>query len=506
MFDTAQIWSPMNIPPQVAMARGRRGAVSLALALVLAVVMMLSSAPAAGAHAAFKSVTPTDGATLTSAPTSVVVEFTKDIDDNVREATLLPVNGGPIDDAWEVDGARITITTPKKMANGTWGIQWRVLGGDGHPLTGSSTFQLAAGVPPGSRSDPNATPTPPNGAAATGGGDPAAGTSEPSSGAHGGHVMASTYPHTELQRLALAGRILFFGGLLLFVGGVIFAVVAAPGWRPRYWKATLAAVVFGAWVVLGTHIAMLDERSLLAMLNPAAWFSGMFTVASRGYVLATILVLLVHVFRWHLEPAEWEERKKRGAGHPKLLLALVVVAAAAPSLSGHAADGTMLWLRIPIDMLHVLAGAAWLGGLVQMLTIVVRERSLDPRISAVVNRYAKLAGVSVGVLVVSGVYATLNELDAGVGELFGSDWGRLVLLKVVLLAATMPLANVNRLRNVPGVGHDPVQGVPRLRRFVALELAIIIWVVGATSMLVYETPPTSTSQVKASAAPSLHAG
>jgi hypothetical protein len=44
---------------------------------------------------------------------------------------------------------------------------------------------------------------------------------------------------------------------------------------------------------------------------------------------------------------------------------------------------------------------------------------------------------------------------------------------------------------VPSVSRDPVRGVPQLRRFVALELLVIVWVVGATSMLVYESPPTS---------------
>jgi copper transport protein len=212
------------------------------------------------------------------------------------------------------------------------------------------------------------------------------------------------------------------------------------------------------------------------------------------------MLLAVHFMRWQLHPGEWEDRE---AGKPILLLAAVMAAAASPSLSGHAADGIMLWLRIPLDMLHVLAGAAWLGGLVQLLTIAKRERSLDPRMFAVVTRYSKIAAVAVGVLVVTGVYATFDELDAGLGELFGSTWGRLILAKVALLVATMPLANANRLRNVPDVGYDPVRGVPRLRRFVAVELVIIVWVVGATAMLVYETPP---KDAEVSAAAPAHAG
>ncbi len=454
---------------------------TVALALVLMALVLLVWAPAAGAHAAFKSVAPADAAELDKAPTSVVIEFTKDVGDNVREATLVPPTGDEITDAWSADGARITISAPKKMASGTWGVRWRVLGGDGHPLTGSSTFIVAAPVatPPGDDAVAP-TPTPAQPVTTT--------PAEPSSANHAGHSMMSSYPHDTLERVALGGRVLFFGGLLLFIGGVMFAIFAAPGWQPRYWKRTLIATVLGALIVLGTHAAMLDERSLLGMLNPVVWFKDMVSVGVRGYVAAAVIVLVIHALRWQLEPIEWEERD---AAKPALLIALIVAACIVPSFSGHAADGTMLWIRIPLDSLHVLAGAAWLGGLVQLLTITVRQRSLDPRMVAVVNRYSRIAGASVAVLVVTGIYATLNELGAGVGELVGSTWGRLILLKVLLLVATLPLANANRLRHVPSVSLDPVRGVPQLRRFVALELLVIVWVVGATSMLVYESPPTA---------------
>jgi copper transport protein len=442
-------------------------------ALSASVAALLLFAAPAWSHAALKSVTPADGATLATQPESVVIEFSATIEDTVKEATLLPPSGKPIRDAWEADESRITIEMPASTTPGTWGIEWRVLGGDGHPLTGSTTFVVGAAPAAAGATPPADKPS---------SGVPA----EPSAENHAGHVMASTYPHTELERVALIGRIMFFAGLLLFVGGVLFAVIAAPGWQPRFWRPTLILAVLGAWIVWGSHAAMIEERSILAMLNPLAWFSDVVSVGVRGYVLAAVLLCVVHALRWQLHPREWEARE---AGKPILLLAVIMAAAASPSLSGHAADGNVLWLRIPLDMLHILAGAAWLGGLVQLLTIAKRERSLDPRMYAVVNRYSTVAAISVGVLVVTGIYATFDELDAGLGELVGSAWGRLILAKVALLAATMPLANANRLRNVPDVGYDPVRGVPKLRRFVALELVIIVWVVGATAMLVYETPP-----------------
>lgn len=461
--------------------------VRFAAAVAVALAAMFVVVAPAWSHAALKSVTPADGSKLQDQPAEVIIAFTADIQDTVKEATLLPPTGGPINDAWEASGKRITVAVPAAPVAGTWGVRWRVLGGDGHPLTGSTTFMVEGAAGDHAATMPGESiPEQPEGGAGA----------ESAADAHAGHVMASTYPHTELERVALVGRILFFGGLLLFVGGVLFAVIAAPGWQPRFWNSTLLMTVLGAWIVWGTHAAMIEERSLIEMINPLAWLSDVISVGVRGYVLAAVLLLVVHASRWQLEPREWEARD---AGKPMVLLAVVMAAAAAPSLSGHAADGNALWLRIPLDMLHVLAGAAWLGGLVQLLTIAKRERSLDPRMRRVVNRYSRVAAISVGVLVITGVFATFDELDAGLGELIGSNWGRLIIAKAALLVATMPLANANRLRNVPDVSHDPLRGVPRLRRFVAIELVIIVWVVGATAMLVYETPPKEERAVNAAA-------
>lgn len=462
----------------------RHGLVRFAVAIAAMLAATLVLAAPAWSHAALKSVTPADRAKLQEQPAEVTIAFTADIEETVKEATLLPPTGDPITDAWKASGKRITIAVPAEPVPGTWGVRWRVLGGDGHPLTGSTTFVVEGATGgPAAAVPGEAAPDQPVGTGA-----------EPAANAHAGHAMVSTYPHTELERVALVGRILFFAGLLLFVGGVLFAVIAAPGWQPRFWNSTLLMAVLGAWIVWGTHAAMIEERSPIDMVNPLAWLGDVISVGVRGYVLAAALLLIVHAVRWQLGPREWEARD---AGKPIVLLAVVMAAAAAPSLSGHAADGNALWLRIPLDMLHVLAGAAWLGGLVQLLTIAKRERSLDPRMRRVVNRYSRVAAVSVGVLVITGVFATFDELDAGLGELVGSDWGRLIIAKAALLVATMPLANANRLRNVPDVSRDPVRGVPRLRRFVAIELVIIVWVVGATAMLVYETPPKEERAVTA---------
>lgn len=430
-----------------------------ALVGLVAVLMGVALSPAAHAHVDFASVEPVNEAQLQDAPASVRITFSASVEDRVREATLVAPDGTVHDDSWSVDGPRIAIELPAPAAAGAWTVRWRVLGGDGHPISGGSTFTVGE---PGTSSQPAA----------------------PSS-------LASSYPYDALELVALVGRIAFFAGLLLFVGGMLFAMFAAPGWQPKLRQLMLAAMISGAWIVWGTHVAMLDERSALQMLVPMAWLSDVTSVAVRGYVLAAVFALAANASRRRLNPDKWSEREGQV---PLLTIALVAGAAISPSLSGHASDGEALWIRVPLDMVHILAGAAWLGGLVQVLTLARHDRIRDPRVYAVVSRYARVAAVSVGVLVVTGLYATFDEIDVGFKALVDSTWGRLVLAKAALLASTMPLANSNRLRNVPDVWKAPGQGVPRLRRFVAWELVIIIWVVVATAMLVHETPPRADSR------------
>src|SRR5690606_2053280 len=124
---------------------------------------LLLSATPAWPHADLKSVTPADGAALKVQPESVAIEFTATIEDTVKEATLLPPSGKPIEDAWKADGSRITITVPAEPTPGTWGIQWRVLGGDGHPLTGSTTFVVGGSGEAAGAKPQSGTPATPSG-------------------------------------------------------------------------------------------------------------------------------------------------------------------------------------------------------------------------------------------------------------------------------------------------------------------------------------------------------
>lgn len=434
----------------------RRRSIHAAAALLVALLASALLASSAHAHVELRSVTPAERSTVDAPPEQVVLEFSTAMADRVRAIELRSPAGELVVDEWSVDGTRVVVTPPEAMPDGTWRVDWRVVGGDGHPLVGS--FWFAVG--------------------------------EPSHGAaHAAATASGGYPHDALELVALAGRALVFAGLVFGAGSLIFAMMSAPGWMPRHLTPMVAAAGIGAWLVLATHVAMHDELTPLQLLDPRRWLAQLGSPAVRGYLLGALLLLVAAALRGRLAPAEWERRSGRP---PVALLVLVVLAAAAPSISGHAYDGQWLAVRMPLDALHVLAAAGWLGGLVQLLALARPRRALDPRVQQVVRRYSTIAAGSVGVLVATGTYAVLDELDGSLGDFVGSGWGRLVLVKVVLLALALPLANVNRTRHVPGLATTPRESILGLRRYVAWELAIVAWVIVATAALVYETPPGAT--------------
>ncbi|MEI7465044.1 MAG: CopD family protein [Burkholderiales bacterium] len=102
-------------------------------------------------------------------------------------------------------------------------------------------------------------------------------------------------------------------------------------------------------------------------------------------------------------------------------------------------------LLMQLTVLHQLAAAVWVGGVVQLLALWRESRhdcSLREFWPEAVARFSPVGMVSVVVLVVTGVVLANNYVGSWQG-LFGTGYGSLVAAKVVLLAATLAFAALN---------------------------------------------------------------
>jgi copper transport protein len=191
---------------------------------------------------------------------------------------------------------------------------------------------------------------------------------------------------------------------------------------------------------------------------------------------------------------------------------LAVLLAATPGLSGHAISGDWASAAIFADTIHVLAMALWLGGLV-VLAVVTLARGVPAEARDAVARFSRLALGCITALVVTGAFQTWRQVGS-LDALRGTDYGRILVVKLVLVALVVVFAAFSRevvLRLLPPP-HEPRTGLPvvaggsddeyddfedevdeqlemrRLRRSVWAEIATAVLILVATALLVNAAP------------------
>ncbi|SCE21937.1 copper transport protein [Streptomyces sp. Termitarium-T10T-6] len=114
--------------------------------------------------------------------------------------------------------------------------------------------------------------------------------------------------------------------------------------------------------------------------------------------------------------------------------------AATWAMSEHASTGIQTSIAMPVDVLHLLAVAAWLGGLASLLVALYRTPDIG---SAAVRRFSAVAFGSVVVLAATGIYQSWRQVGSW-SALTGTRYGQLLILKVALIAVLLAVAWFSR--------------------------------------------------------------
>lgn len=172
-----------------------------------------------------------------------------------------------------------------------------------------------------------------------------------------------------------------------------------------------------------------------------------------------------------------------GARPAVLLLPLLL--AVYPALSGHAAaSGEWTAAAVAADWIHVVAAGFWLGALAGLLYLG-RNATRPPLLEAL-NRFSWQARVSVAALVLTGAFASWLHLP-GPEALVATGWGRLLGLKLLLVALALALGAYNWRRLSPRAGE--AGGGRALIRAAWGEVLVGILVLSATAVLTGTAPP-----------------
>ncbi|GAA3500194.1 hypothetical protein GCM10019016_072990 [Streptomyces prasinosporus] len=117
--------------------------------------------------------------------------------------------------------------------------------------------------------------------------------------------------------------------------------------------------------------------------------------------------------------------------------------AASWAMSEHASQGLQAGIAMPVDVVHLLAVAAWLGGLAALLVALYRAPADTPVGGGAVQRFSRLAFGSVVALVVTGTYQSWRQLGSW-SAFTGTRYGQLLLVKIGLVAVLVAIAFFSR--------------------------------------------------------------
>ena len=310
-------------------------------------------------------------------------------------------------------------------------------------------------------------------------------------------------------------RFIHFAATIAAAGAVFFVVlVFEPAARgaadnARVFKALRKSLAVIAWSGLALAIA---SGAAWLVFNAAAMSGQTIADAISADVLGTVLSQTTFGIGWLVRfalacglAASFVRLLAADADQPLWLemaaVAMAVAFVGGLAWAGHAigAEGFEGVLHPAADALHLIAAAAWLGTLIP-LALLLGLRANDAAALATMRaatlRYSTLGLVSVGTILVTGIVNTWY-LVGGIPALLGTDYGRLVLLKIALFLLMVGVAAVNRLRLTPKLVDDRIFAAidnarRHLRRNATIEAsvgAVVIAVVAALGVL----PPASHS-------------
>src|SRR5829696_142134 len=392
----------------------RRG--QLAALAVLTGAWLLASGPAAAAHGALASSEPAGGSSLERAPAAVTLRFTERPDPGLSSVRVLDsrgrvVAGGP---AQPIAGRPLELRVPVAgLAAGGYTVSWRIVSAvDGHRTDGVFAFGVGtAGAPqlPASQ------------------------------------AVAEVRTGPALSPTAVAARWAWYWGLTLLVGAAATGLLVFGGRLPGRPALLLA-------LALAASAAGLVAMTAAARAEAGVPLTAMLGSTTGHWLLwrAALLAAAVAASWWALtRPAQGDPPTLPPRGAPLVALGLAGAGGMlVHALAGHAAAPSSLRaLNLLAQWAHLLAVGVWIGGLAWLLAGLWQHASTGSAREVVV-RFSKLAGISLAVVVVTGVARTVDELG-GWARLADSGFGRALDLKLVLFAGLVALGAVNRYRLVP---------------------------------------------------------
>lgn len=267
-----------------------------------------------------------------------------------------------------------------------------------------------------------------------------------------------------MELLPIIARLLLYAGVLVGTGVPFARWCRGHAWTARADAPAMRtlliawlAVIVSLAVMLSAQLSALElamsRADLLLLVQQTAWGRGWRTMALLS-LAATVLTIV--------------------RAPQMLLLAVALAFGASMGGIGHAAaDAELPTLSRVLDAMHVWSVSLWIGGLLWLRG--------DVGVSAW-QRFSRAATICAPVALLTGAGSALRRAGAAsIPVIQASDYGRLLLLKVLIVGVVLLI----------GAGHRRAvtkQGAPTAKS-VNEELLLALFALAVTAVLTGTAPP-----------------
>ncbi len=445
-----------------------RRAVALAIALAAGVVAV------AWAHATLVRAEPAVDARVSRPPVTLLLEFSEAVVARTSRVELVAPDSQRLSLAPRGDtaNARVLLAeVPPLPASGRYRVEWRLVGPDGHAVSGRYWFTVDS-IPVVALID-----------------------SMPSAQATDAAELHEPPADSFFQQVV---RFLSFLAMVTVIGSIAFALFVLPaatrsGREPftRFGLLTDRRLrslgIAGAWLLLATAVVRLTSHGVVLSGSLGALRIGdladllIGSTFGRGWLLVVVssIVLLLG-----LRP----QAPRWGA-----LVGGAAALAISASFLGHpAAVPDVPLLAMGLDAVHVLAAGGWAGAILMLALAALPEIPSVPTsdrvevVRTLLRSFTPLALTCAAILAVTGAIGGWLQLRA-LGLVLGSDYGMVLVRKVVIVVMIAALGAYHWRVVQPAVGSD--RSIARLRRSLALDVALVLLVLILTALLTGTAPP-----------------
>lgn len=497
--------------------RSRAGLVAVAVAAFF--VALIGSAIPASAHVNFVGSTPANVSTVNGPVSRIVLEYSGTSDPISDDFLIQDASGAsqPIASVGNDGDTKVVVTTVNSLPSGRNKVSWALRGTDGHKMTGTISFTVAAATSSSTTSMAKAPPPTPS--------TPSAQPVDADITESEANSTSSVSSDTDnAEMIATAGRWLVYVMILFTVGSLAYLVLVHRGTRREgrrivfLIRRSAILVIVGSAMEWFAQLAVYGSGSITDVVSPSAWgdlLSTSFALGTLCRIMGAALVLRFvpievvsedpidfanlddyDLFGELASPSsvatavvsETENRLARvrvESGPLAFVGALFLVVS--ESFIGHTASVEPRALVLVSDAVHMLAAAVWVAG-VWLLAWTFWQRlrrgePLDARLVA--TRFSITATWALVAVAISGTALGWAILGSP-GRLFTTEFGRMLLIKVALVAVIGAIGLHNRRTLLPALEQPGID--VRFYRTIIIESALFVAVLVATALLVVANP------------------